>query len=123
MPVEKVGVVGCGLMGSGIAQVVAQAGYPVVVREVTSQLVERGMQAIEKNLGRLVEKGTLSQTDRGDIRNRLHGTTNLEDLKPCGIIIEAIVEQLPPKKELFGKLDMICPRESIFASNTSSISI
>jgi 3-hydroxybutyryl-CoA dehydrogenase len=123
MPIEKVGVVGCGLMGSGIAQVAAQAGCQVTVREVSSQLVEKGLQSIEKNLARLVEKGTLSAADRDQVRGRLHGTTNLEDLKDCDLVIEAIIEQLPAKREFYTALDKICKPSTIFASNTSSISI
>jgi 3-hydroxybutyryl-CoA dehydrogenase len=123
MPIEKVGVVGCGLMGSGIAQVAAQAGCQVTVREVSSQLVEKGLQSIEKNLARLVEKGTLSAADRDQVRGRLRGTTNLEDLKDCDLVIEAIIEQLPAKREFYTALDKICKPSTIFASNTSSISI
>jgi 3-hydroxybutyryl-CoA dehydrogenase len=123
MAIEKVGVVGCGLMGSGIAQVAAQAGCQVTVREVSAQLVEKGLQGIEKILARMVEKGKLSAADRDQIRGRLRGTTNLEDLKDCDFVIDAIIEQLPAKKELFAALDKICPRHTIFASNTSSISI
>jgi 3-hydroxybutyryl-CoA dehydrogenase len=123
MPIERVGVVGCGLMGSGIAQVAAQAGFQVTVREVSSQLVEKGLQSIEKNLGRLVEKGTLSAADRDQVRGRLRGTTNLEDLKDCDLVIEAIIEQLPAKREFYTALDKICKPSTIFASNTSSISI
>jgi 3-hydroxybutyryl-CoA dehydrogenase len=123
MAIEKVGVVGCGLMGSGIAQVAAQAGCQVTVREVSQQLVDKGLQGIEKNLGRLVEKGTLSAAGRDQVRSRLRGTTNLDDLKDCDLIIEAIIEQLPAKRELWGALDKICPKPTIFASNTSSLSI
>jgi len=123
MAIEKVGVVGCGLMGSGIAQVAANAGYQVTVREVTSQLVEKGLQSIDKNLQRLVDKGTLPQAEREQVRGRLRGTTNLEDLKDCDIVIEAIIEQLPAKRELWTALDKICPKPTIFASNTSSLSI
>lgn len=123
MAIQKVGVVGCGLMGSGIAQVAAHAGFGVTVREVSPQIVEKGLQSIEKNLARLVEKGTLSAGDRDQVRGRLRGTTNLEDLKDCDIIIEAILEQVPAKRELYGALDKICPPTTIFASNTSSISI
>jgi 3-hydroxybutyryl-CoA dehydrogenase len=121
--IQKVGVAGCGLMGSGIAQVVAQSGYTVVVREVTPELVEKGLRSIEKNLQRLVEKGTLSEAEREATRGRLSGTTKLEDLKDCDLIIEAIIEQLPAKQELFSALDKLCPKATIFASNTSSISI
>jgi 3-hydroxybutyryl-CoA dehydrogenase len=123
MAIEKVGVVGCGLMGSGIAQVAAQAGCQVTVREVSQQLVDKGLQGIDKNLARLVEKGTLSAGDRDQVRSRLRGTTNLEDLKDCDLVIEAIIEQLPAKRELWGALDKICPKPTIFASNTSSLSI
>jgi len=123
MPIEKVGVVGCGLMGSGIAQVAAQAGFPVIVREVSAQLVDKGLASIEKNLGRLVEKGALAPADRDEIRGRLRGTTGLDDLQSCDLIIEAIVEQLPAKRELWGSLDKVCAKSTIFASNTSSLSI
>jgi 3-hydroxybutyryl-CoA dehydrogenase len=123
MAIEKVGVVGCGLMGSGIAQVAANAGFQVTVREVSPQLVEKGLQSIDKNLQRLVDKGTLPQAERDKVRGRLRGTTNLEDLKACDIVIEAIIEQLPAKRELWNALDKICPKATIFASNTSSLSI
>jgi 3-hydroxybutyryl-CoA dehydrogenase len=123
MPIEKVGVVGCGLMGSGIAQVAAQAGCDVIVREVSQQLVDKGLQAIDKNLARQVEKGTLTAAERDKIRGRLRGTTNLDDFKDRDIVIEAIIEQLPAKKELYRALDNICSKAAIFASNTSSISI
>jgi 3-hydroxybutyryl-CoA dehydrogenase len=123
MAIQKVGVVGCGLMGSGIAQVAAQSGFPTVVCEVSVELVEKGLKSIEKNLSRLVEKGTLTDAQRGEVRGRLKGTTSLEELKPCDLIIEAIIEQLPAKRELFSALDSICPPSTIFASNTSSLTI
>ena len=123
MAIEKVGVVGCGLMGSGIAQVAANAGCQVTVREVSPQLVEKGLQSIDKNLQRLVDKGTLPQAERDKVRGRLHGTTDLEGLKDCDLVIEAIIEQLPAKRELWNALDKICPKATIFASNTSSLSI
>ncbi|MFY9729081.1 MAG: 3-hydroxybutyryl-CoA dehydrogenase [Candidatus Acidiferrales bacterium] len=123
MAIEKVGVVGCGLMGSGIAQVAAQAGCQVTVREVSQQLLDKGLQGIDKNLARQVEKGTLTAADRDQVRARLRGTTNVEDLKDSDVIIEAIIEQLPAKRELWGALDKICPKPTIFASNTSSLSI
>lgn len=123
MPIEKVGVVGCGLMGSGIAQVAAQAGCQVTVREVSAPQVEKGLQTIEKNLQRLVDKGALTPDARGQARSRLHGTTQLEDMADCDLIVEAIIEQLPAKRELWSALDKICPPRTIFASNTSSLSI
>jgi 3-hydroxybutyryl-CoA dehydrogenase len=123
MAIEKVGVVGCGLMGSGIAQIAAAAGCQVTVREVNAAVLEKGLQSIDKNLQRLVDKGTLPAAERDQMRGRLHGTTNLEDLKDCDLIIEAIIEQLPAKRELWTALDKICPKHTIFASNTSSLSI
>ena len=123
MAIQKVGVVGCGLMGSGIAQVCAQSGFTTVVREGSSELVEKGFKSIEKNLARLVEKGTLTESAKGEVRSRLNGTTSLEDLKDCDLIMEAIIEQLPVKRELFRALDKLCPPQTIFASNTSSLTI
>src|SRR5579864_4308525 len=123
MPIEKVGVAGCGLMGSGIAQVCAQAGCRVVVREVSAELVDKGMKSIEKNLQRLVDKGTISDSIRGQIRGRLRGTTDINDFCDADLVIEAIIEQVPAKREFFGALDKICPPKTIFASNTSSICI
>jgi len=110
-------------MGSGIAQVCAAAGFETVVREVAPELVEKGLKGIEKNLARLVEKGTISESVKGEIRGRLKGTTAVEDLKGCDLVIEAIIEQLPAKRELFSALDKICPASTIFASNTSSLTI
>ena len=123
MAIHKVGVVGCGLMGSGIAQVCAQAGFPTIVREVSPELVEKGLKGIEKNLARLVEKGALSDTARNEIRARLKGVTSMEELRDCDVIIEAIIEQLPAKRELFASLDALCAPHTVFASNTSSLTI
>ena len=123
MAIQKVGVVGCGLMGSGIAQVSAQAGFQTVVREVSGELVEKGLKGIERNLARLVEKGALTEAAKSEIRGRLQGTVSLEDLKDCDVIMEAIIEQLPAKRELFSALDAICGPNTIFASNTSSLTI
>jgi 3-hydroxybutyryl-CoA dehydrogenase len=123
MAIQRVGVVGCGLMGSGIAQVSAQAGFATVVREVSPELLDKGLKSIEKNLARMVEKGTISDAQKSEIRGRLKGTTVIEDLKDCDVIIEAIVEQLPAKRELFAALDSLCLASTIFASNTSSLTI
>jgi 3-hydroxybutyryl-CoA dehydrogenase len=123
MTIQKVGVVGCGLMGSGIAQVAAAAGFQTVVREVSGEIVEKGLKNIDKNLARLVEKGAMDESKKGEIRGRLRGTTALEDLKDCDVVIEAIIEQLPDKRELFSALDGLCPAATIFASNTSSLTI
>ena len=114
MGIQKVGVVGCGLMGSGIAQVSAQSGFATVVREVSPELLEKGFKGIDKNLARLVEKGTITEAAKGEIRGRLHGTTSLQDLKDCDVIVEAIIEKLPAKRELFGELDALCPAQKLF---------
>jgi 3-hydroxybutyryl-CoA dehydrogenase len=123
MAIEKVGVVGCGLMGSGIAHVAALAGFDTVVREVSPELVAKGLRSIEKNLQRQADKGTITAAVRDETRARLRGSTNVDDLKDRDIIIEAIIEQLPAKKELYSALDKICAKHTIFASNTSSLSI
>jgi 3-hydroxybutyryl-CoA dehydrogenase len=123
MAIQRVGVVGCGLMGSGIAQVSAQAGFPTVVREISPELVEKGLKGIEKNLARQAEKGTISEAAKSEIRRRLKGVTALEELKDCDVIVEAIIEQLPAKRDLFVSLDALCPAHTIFASNTSSLTI
>ncbi len=123
MTIQRIGVVGCGLMGAGIAQVSAQSGFTTVVREVSMELLEKGIKSIEKNLARLAEKGTISEAAKSEIRGRLKGTTSLEDFKDCDVVVEAIIEQLPAKRELFTALDAICPASTIFASNTSSLTI
>src|SRR5258707_6386316 len=123
MAIRKVGVVGCGLMGSGIAQVAAAAGFETVVREVSAELVEKGIKGIEKNLNRLVQKGTITDAVKGEIRGRLKGTTSIDDLKNCDLVIEAIIEQLPAQRGLFVALDAVCPPATTFASNTSSLTI
>jgi 3-hydroxybutyryl-CoA dehydrogenase len=121
--IKKVGVLGCGLMGSGIAQVCAAAGYETVVREVSDEVVSRGLGAIGKQLGKQVEKGKLAAEDRDALLGRLRGTSNLDELKDCDIIIEAIVEDLAVKNEIWRTLDALCPAHTIFASNTSSLTI
>jgi len=123
MAIQKVGVVGCGLMGSGIAQVCAQAGFQTVVREVSAELVDKGLKGIDKNLARLVEKNTITEAAKNEIRGRLKGVTAIDELKDCDVIVEAIIEQLPAKRELFSALDALCPAHTIFSSNTSSIAI
>jgi 3-hydroxybutyryl-CoA dehydrogenase len=123
MAIQKVGVVGCGLMGSGIAQVAAASGFSTVVREVSAELLDKGLKSIDKNLNRLAEKGTITEAAKNEIRARLKGTMKIEDLKDCDVIVEAIIEQLPAKRELFSALDAICPATTIFASNTSSLTI
>jgi len=123
MEIREVGVVGCGLMGSGIAQVVATAGIPTVVVEVTQELADRGMASIEKQLGRQVQKGTLKKEERDAIRARLRPTTDRARLGNCDLVVEAVIENLEEKKKLWQSLDPILPRHAILGSNTSSLSI
>lgn len=123
MEIKKVGVLGCGLMGSGIAQVAASAGFQTVVREVSDELIQKGFSGIEKSLARFAEKGTITAAQQQEIRGRLNGTTTFDDLADCDIIIEAIIENIEEKRATYKQLDQICKPETIFASNTSSISI
>ena len=121
--IRKVGVLGCGLMGAGIAQVAATAGYPTVVKEVGEEFLKKGMAGIEKSLAKFVEKGTLTIEQRSETLARLKGTTKFEDLADCDIVIEAITENLQTKRETFAAIDAIVKPTSIFASNTSSLVI
>jgi 3-hydroxybutyryl-CoA dehydrogenase len=123
MEIKKVGVLGCGLMGSGIAQTAASAGCDVVVREISDELCERGFAGIEKSLSKFAEKGTITAEQQSQIRGRLKGTTKFEDLSDCDLIIEAIIENLDTKRDTYRQLDALCKPETIFASNTSSLSI
>ena len=123
MEIKKVGVLGCGLMGSGIAQVAASARFETVVREVSDELISKGFAGIEKSLAKFAEKGTITAAQPQEIRGRLRGTTSFDDLADCDIIIEAIIENLEEKRNTYRQLDQICKPETIFASNTSSISI
>ena len=121
--IKKVGVVGCGLMGRGIAQVCAAAGYETVVREVAQAPLDKGLAAVKKGLDRLVEKGKLNEATRDATLGNLRGTVDLADLADADIVIEAIVEDIGAKNELFGALDEMCPGHTIFASNTSSLTV
>src|SRR5882724_2758711 len=123
MQIRKVGVLGCGLMGSGIAQVAATAGFETVVKEVSDEFIDKGFKGIEKSLAKFAEKGTIAADQQKEIRNRLAGTTSFADLSDCDIVIEAIIENLEEKRRTYSELDAICKPDTIFASNTSSISI
>ena len=122
MTMKKVGVLGCGLMGSGIAQVAATAGYEVVVLEQEQKFLDKGFAGIEKSLAKFAEKGTIKEPAEV-IRGRMKGTTDRNALKDCEIVIEAIIENVEEKKKMFSALDSIVKKDAIFASNTSSISI
>jgi 3-hydroxybutyryl-CoA dehydrogenase len=122
MEIKKVGVLGCGLMGSGISQVAATAGFDVTVLEVEQKYLDKGFAGIDKSLAKFAEKGTLKEPPE-TIRSRLKGTTNKQGLADCDIVIEAIIENVEDKKKMYASIDGIVKKDAIFASNTSSISI
>jgi 3-hydroxybutyryl-CoA dehydrogenase len=123
MEIKKVGVVGCGSMGAGIAQLCAQSGFAVVVSEINDELLKRGLGFIDKTLARSVEKGKLVQADKDAVMGRIKGTTSTKDFADCDLIIEAAIENLELKKKIFAELDGICPKDAILATNTSCLSI
>ena len=123
MTIKRVGIVGFGLMGSGIAQVCAQAGYQTDVREVAQPLLDKGFARVDSSLARIVKSEKMTEDDAKGARGRMRGTTALEELKDCDLVIEAVVEEIEAKKEVFGTLDKLCPEHTIFASNTSSLTI
>jgi 3-hydroxybutyryl-CoA dehydrogenase len=127
MDIKKVGVLGCGLMGSGIAQVAATAGCDVVVLEQEQKFLDKGFAGIEKSLSRLVErgpaKGGLTAEQKTEAQSRLQGTTKMQDLADCDIVIEAIIENVEMKRKTYAELDAIVKKDAIFATNTSSISV
>ncbi len=123
MAIKTVGVVGCGLMGSGIAQVAAEAGYAVIVREVSDALLTKGLGSIDAFLQKGVLKGKLTPERKAEVMGRLRGTTKLEEHAACDVVIEAVIENLDLKREVYQALDQACPAHTIFASNTSSLSI
>lgn len=122
MEIKKVAVLGCGLMGSGIAQVAAMAGFDVTVLEAEQRFLDKGFTNIEKSLAKFAEKGKLKDSAE-TVRGRLRGTLKPEDLADCDIVIEAIIENVAEKKKMFANLDTIVKRDAIFATNTSSISV
>lgn len=123
MKVEKIGVVGCGIMGSGIAQVCAQSGYQVFVSDISDELIEKGLKSIDSFLSRSVSKGKISSQDKEAILSRIKGTTHIKDFSGCDLIIEAVPEVLEIKKDTFRQLDQVCPEHTILASNTSVLSV
>jgi 3-hydroxybutyryl-CoA dehydrogenase len=123
MAIEKVGVLGAGLMGHGIAQVAAQAGYEVVMREVDEDILAKGIAKIEKQLARAVERGKAEQGEADAVRGRIRGTTSYRDLADCDLVIEAITESLPLKLEMWKEVDPIVKADAFLATNTSSLSV
>lgn len=124
MDVKTIGIIGCGLMGSGIAEVAAKSGFQVLIREQNEQLLKKGLGRIESSLGRAVAKGKLSAEDKAAAQTRLSGAVGLDDaLATCDLIVEAVTEDTGLKQGIFRALDAICPANTILASNTSSISV
>jgi 3-hydroxybutyryl-CoA dehydrogenase len=123
MAIRNVGVLGCGLMGSGIVQVAAQAGFPTVVAEATQELLDRGLAGLRKNLDALLAKARIDEKTRDEVLGRIKGVVGLEGFRDCDLVIEAITENQPLKNETFAKLDRICPPHALLASNTSSCNI
>jgi len=123
MEIKKVGVVGCGLMGSGITEVCARSGYEVVVREVNDELLQKGLERIKASMSKGVSRGKLTQEEMDAALARIKGTTSMEDFADCDIVIEAVIENLDVKKQVFAELDRITPPHAILASNTSSLCI
>jgi len=119
----KVCVIGAGTMGAGIAQAFATQGFDVVLRDIKQEFIDRGLAGIEKNLGRLVSKEKISQQQADDIRAKLVGSVDIQDVADCDLIVEAAVENMNIKKSIFAELDSVCGENTIFATNTSSLSI
>jgi 3-hydroxybutyryl-CoA dehydrogenase len=123
MAIKKIGVIGAGTMGHGISLVAAKAGYDVIIRYIKDEFVNKGLRKIEKFLNRSVEKGKMTEAEKNKIRSKIKGTTKLEDLKDADLVVEAIFEDIDVKKDIFKNLDKICKKETLFASNTSTIPI
>jgi 3-hydroxybutyryl-CoA dehydrogenase len=123
MKINKVGIVGCGIMGSGITQVCAQSGYKVVVSEISSELLNKGLTSIDSALSRSVDKGKILQQDKETTLARIKGTTDINDFSECDLVIEAVPEDIDIKKAIFAQLDKVCPTHAILATNTSVLSI
>ena len=123
MEIKIIGVVGCGQMGSGIAQVCAQSGYQVVASEINEEFLNKGLASIDRFLTSGVERGRVSQEDKDATLSRLKGTTDIADFADCDMVIEAAVENLELKKKIFTDIDKIAPKHAILASNTSCLSI
>ncbi len=121
--IKKVGVVGCGIMGGGIAQTCIAAGYTTVVREVNQQFLDKGLNAVRSNLTKAVERGKMTEAQKTEALARLTGTVRFEDFKDCDLVIEAAIENIEEKRKVFSALDGVCPAHAILASNTSSLCI
>src|SRR5256714_14730081 len=123
MEIQRIGIIGVGLMGAGIAEMCARTGYDTLVREINDEFLDKGLERIEASMQTAVNHGKLTAADQEAARSRVRGTTRLEDFADRDLVIEAAIEDLHLKQELFAQLDQICPPQAILASNTSSIPI
>ena len=123
MAIKKVGVVGCGLMGRGIAEVSAKSGYDVIVSEINKELLDKGMAAINQSLSKAVEKGKIKEMDKAAALGKIKGTIDMQDFKDCDLVVEAAIENMDLKKKIFADLDKICKPDAILSTNTSCLSV
>jgi len=123
MDIKRVGIVGCGVMGSGIAQLCSQTGYDVLVSDINDELLNKGLLSLDRSLTKRIEKRKLSQQDKDTILSHIHGTTNIKDFHRCDVMIEAVFENLDVKRKIFAELDAVCPQHAILATNTGSLSV
>jgi 3-hydroxybutyryl-CoA dehydrogenase len=123
MALKKIGVVGCGLMGRGIAEVSAKSGYDVVVSEINKELLDKGMAAINQSLSKAVEKGKIKEADKATALGKIKGTIDMQDFKDCDLVVEAAIENMDLKKKIFAELDKICKPDAILSTNTSCLSV
>ncbi len=123
MEIKKVGVVGCGIMGSGIAHTTAQFGYQVLINDISEDLVKKGLSVVSLSLKKNVEKNKITQTEMDAILARIRGTTDINEFKDCDLVVEAVIEDIEVKKNVFAKLDKICPADTVLATNTSVLSV
>jgi 3-hydroxybutyryl-CoA dehydrogenase len=123
MEIKNVGVVGCGIMGSGIVQVCAQSGYNVIVSEISDEILEKGLKSIDSILGRSVDKGRISAQEKESVLSRIKRTTEIGDLSDCDLVIEAATEDIELKKAIFAQLDDVCPKHTVLATNTSVLPV
>ncbi len=123
MQIKKVAVLGAGIMGAGIAQVLALGGYKVILRDLQMALVKDGLHTIDQNLNKMLEKGMIDEQEKSEALDLIHGATDLAELRDVDLVIEAVVENMAVKKQIFAEMDHLCPEHTILASNTSSLSI
>ena len=123
MEIKKVGIIGCGQMGRGIAEVSARSGYPTLISDISQEIVDKGLETVSRSVGVAAKRGKMSEEEKDAALANLKGTLNMEDFADCDIMIEAAIENMEEKKRIFAKLDKICPPHAILATNTSCLSV